>query len=71
MKKIDDSFSVLMDDIRQLINRSRQYVAEKLTLEYGSGWSAKHLLHCLRSAETFSKESRVLYKIPDSVWKGI
>jgi predicted nuclease of restriction endonuclease-like (RecB) superfamily len=31
-------------------------LAAKLTLEFGSGWSAKTLQHCLRSAETFSEE---------------
>ena len=28
----------------------------KLTQHYGSGWSAKTLRHCLRAAETFTKE---------------
>ncbi len=28
----------------------------KLTEKYGKGWSDKQLLHCLRSAETFSEE---------------
>ena len=28
----------------------------QLTEQYGKGWSEKHLRHCLRSAETFTKE---------------
>ena len=28
-------------------------LAQQLTLEYGRGWSARHLHHCLRFAETF------------------
>ena len=28
----------------------------QLTGQYGKGWSEKHLRHCLRSAETFTKE---------------
>ncbi|WP_407403903.1 DUF1016 N-terminal domain-containing protein [Sodaliphilus sp.] len=31
-------------------------LAEKLTHHYGSGWSHKKILHCLRAAETFSQE---------------
>ncbi|GAB1450938.1 hypothetical protein MASR2M47_09940 [Draconibacterium sp.] len=30
-----------------------------LNLKFGSGWSAKHLFHCLRSAESFSQEQIV------------
>jgi hypothetical protein len=26
-----------------------------LTQKFGTGWSAKHLLHCLRAAESFSE----------------
>lgn len=32
-------------------------LAKKLTLEYGHGWSEKHLRHCLRIAETFPDET--------------
>ena len=28
-------------------------LAQQLTSEYGRGWSARHLHHCLRFAETF------------------
>jgi predicted nuclease of restriction endonuclease-like (RecB) superfamily len=35
-------------------------LAEKLTQNYGKGWSEKQLRHCLRSAETFS-EDQILY----------
>lgn len=28
-------------------------LAEQLTAEFGGGWSARHLHHCLRFAETF------------------
>ncbi len=31
-------------------------LAKKLTLEYGKGWSEKHLRHCLRTVETFQDE---------------
>lgn len=31
-------------------------LAQQLTAEYGSGWSEKQLLHCLRIAETFPDE---------------
>ncbi len=31
-------------------------LANKLTLEYGTGWSEKNLRHCLRVAETFPDE---------------
>src|SRR4051794_11768647 len=31
-------------------------LSEKLTNNYGKGWSEKQLRHCLRSAETFSEE---------------
>ena len=37
----------------------KQVVAElsqQLVMEYGKGWSEKHLWHCLRSAETFSQD---------------
>lgn len=34
-------------------------LAIKLTARYGKGWSHKQLLHCLRSAETFSQDEIV------------
>ena len=34
-------------------------LASKLTERYGKGWSHKQLLHCLRSAETFSHDEIV------------
>ena len=34
-------------------------LADKLTARYGKGWSHKQLLHCLRSAETFSQDEIV------------
>src|SRR5215203_3012696 len=34
-------------------------LSEKLTHNYGKGWSEKQLRHCLRSAETFSEEQIV------------
>ena len=37
----------------------KQVVAElsqQLVMEYGKGWSEKHLWHCLRGAETFSED---------------
>jgi hypothetical protein len=30
-----------------------------LTEKFGTGWSAKHLFHCLRTAESFSEEQIV------------
>lgn len=92
MGKISNSEKLLLGEIRELIEQSRQQVAvtvnatitllywqvgkrineevlkEKraeygkgivatlarhLTAEYGSGWSSRHLHHCLRFAETF------------------
>lgn len=35
-------------------------LSQKLTTNYGKGWSEKQLRHCLRSAETFSEE-QILY----------
>ncbi len=40
---------------KQIVKR----LAEKLTIEYGKGWSENQLRHCLRNAETFS-EDRIL-----------
>ena len=37
-------------------------LAKKLTEKYGSGWSDKSLLHCLRIAETFN-ESEIVYAV--------
>ena len=34
-------------------------LASHLVEQYGSGWSDKHLRHCLRSAETFTEEQIV------------
>jgi predicted nuclease of restriction endonuclease-like (RecB) superfamily len=34
-------------------------LSAKLTVEYGSGWSEKHLRHCLRFAESFPDEQIV------------
>ena len=36
-----------------------QTLSEKLTQEYGKGWSAKQLQHCLRTAEVFSENQIV------------
>ncbi len=35
-------------------------LSQKLTTNYGKGWSEKQLRHCLRSAETFPEE-QILY----------
>jgi predicted nuclease of restriction endonuclease-like (RecB) superfamily len=37
-------------------------LSEKLTAEFGSGWSIKQLQHCLRSAEVFSEEE-IIYAV--------
>lgn len=37
-------------------------LSEQLTREYGKGWSAKQLHHCLRSAETF-KGIQIVYAL--------
>ena len=37
-------------------NQIVKSLAEKLTLKYGKGWSDRKLLHCIRSAYTFSEE---------------
>ena len=34
-------------------------LSDMLTQKFGSGWSEKHLFHCLRAAETFSFEQIV------------
>ena len=41
-------------------------LSEKLTLEYGKGWSVKQLQHCLRFAETFSD-----YEIISTLWRQL
>jgi len=40
---------------KQIVNA----LSKQLTSEYGSGWSEKHLRHCLRFAETFPDEAIV------------
>ncbi len=40
---------------KQIISR----ISLELTNEYGAGWSAKHLRHCLRFAETFQDRENV------------
>lgn len=37
-------------------------LSQKLTYRYGKGWSEKQIRHCLRIAETFSKEE-ILYAV--------
>ncbi len=37
-------------------------LSNKLTIEYGRGWSENQLRHCIRSAETFQKE-QILYAV--------
>ncbi len=37
-------------------NRIIEGIALQLTQQFGSGWSSKHLRHCLRIAETFTNE---------------
>ena len=37
-------------------------LSDKLTIEYGRGWSENQLRHCLRSAETF-QEKQILYAV--------
>ena len=37
-------------------------LSEMLTLNFGSGWSDKHLRHCLRSAETIEEE-QIIYAV--------
>ncbi|TVR84531.1 MAG: DUF1016 domain-containing protein [Saprospirales bacterium] len=44
-----------------IVNLSKQ-----LTREYGKGWSAKHLQHCLRVAETFPDE-----EIVSTLWRQL
>jgi len=41
-------------------------LSEKLTAEYGKGWSVKQLQHCLRFAETFSD-----YEIVSALWRQL
>ncbi|MCD6229529.1 MAG: DUF1016 family protein [Candidatus Diapherotrites archaeon] len=59
------------DDI--LKNRRAEYgkqivesLSKQLTEEYGAGWSAKQIRHCLRFAETFPD-----YKNVSSVWRQL
>jgi phosphoribosylformimino-5-aminoimidazole carboxamide ribonucleotide (ProFAR) isomerase len=37
-------------------------LARQLTQEYGTGWSEKQLLHCIRFAEIF-KDEQILYAL--------
>lgn len=41
-------------------------LSEKLTAEYGKGWSLKQLQHCLRFAETFSD-----FEIISALWRQL
>lgn len=47
---------------KQIVNS----LSAQLTLEYGSGWSEKHLRHCLRFAETFPDET-----IVSTLWRQL
>jgi hypothetical protein len=37
-------------------------LSKDLTKDYGTGWSEKHLRHCLRTAETFKNE-KIFYAL--------
>ena len=41
-------------------------LSQKMTEEYGKGWSVKHLQHCLRFAETFHD-----YEIVSTLWRQL
>jgi predicted nuclease of restriction endonuclease-like (RecB) superfamily len=41
-------------------------LSQQLTQEYGSGWSEKQLLHCIRFAETFPEE-----QIVSTLWRQL
>jgi predicted nuclease of restriction endonuclease-like (RecB) superfamily len=59
---------------KSLLNRKRaeygeqvvKNLSQQLTLEFGKGWSAKHLRHCLRFAETFSD-----FQIVSALWRHL
>ena len=53
-KRINDEilFNRRADYGQQIVRK----LSQKLTERYGKGWSEKKLRHCLRSAETFSKD---------------
>lgn len=40
-------------------NRIIEGIGLQLTQQFGSGWSSKHLRHCLRIAETFTNEKNI------------
>lgn len=47
---------------KQIVNA----LSSQLTKEYGSGWSEKHLRHCLRFAETFPEK-----QIVSTLWRQL
>jgi hypothetical protein len=44
---------VLSGERAEYGERTIEYLSERLTSEYGCGWSAKQLRHCVRLAEVF------------------
>jgi hypothetical protein len=47
---------VLSGERAEYGERTIDYLSERLTAEYGRGWSAKQLRHCVRLAEVFPDE---------------
>ena len=43
-------------------------LSEKLTKEYGKGWSEKHLRHCLHFVETFPKFENLQQLVGETPW---
>jgi hypothetical protein len=50
---------VLSGERAEYGERTIEYLSERLTSEYGRGWSAKQLRHCVRLAEVFPDEQIV------------
>jgi hypothetical protein len=50
---------VLSGERAEYGERTIEYLSERLTAEYGRGWSVKQLRHCVRLAEVFPDEQIV------------
>jgi predicted nuclease of restriction endonuclease-like (RecB) superfamily len=57
---------VLSGERAEYGERTIEYLSERLTEEYGRGWSAKQLRHCVRLAEVFPDE-----QIVSTLWRQL
>ncbi|MDR0730588.1 MAG: DUF1016 N-terminal domain-containing protein [Treponema sp.] len=58
--------SVLSGERAEYGERTIEYLSERLTAEYGRGWSAKQLRHGVRLAEVFPDE-----QIVSALWRQL